>query len=193
MTSLAHDAAMPAVAPRAWLRRSRRVRGFLIAISGMIVFDFVLAVQLASASADAGGTAGVLNAVVFFLVFAGPCGWVAWRVARSGLWVGPEGLVIRGPFRSWAVQPGEALRFAPGVEKGTGNATPCPMLERTGGDPVGVWALGREGWPWSYDEHLDELEPLCERLNQLLSQQHGRSALRHGLSGREGAAPGVAA
>jgi hypothetical protein len=176
MTSLVHDAAIPAVAPRAWLRRSRRIHGFLIAISGMIVFDFALAVQLASASADAGGKADVLNAVVFFLVFAGPCGWVSWRVARSGLWIGPEGLVIRGPFRSWAVQPSEALRFAPGVQRGTGNGTPCPMLERADGDPVGVWALGRESWAWSYDEHLEDLEPLCERLNQLLRQQHRGAA-----------------
>lgn len=137
----------------------------------MIVFDFVLAVQLASSSAGAGGEANVLNAVVFFLVFAGPCAWVAWRVATSGLWIGPEGLVIRGPFRSWAVQPEEALRFATGVQKGTGNGTPCPMLERTDGEPVGVWALGREGWIWSYDKHLEELEPLCEQLNQLLRQQ----------------------
>jgi hypothetical protein len=176
MTSFAQPVAIPAVAPRAWLKRSPRIRGFLVATVGIIVFDFVLAVQLASSSAGADGEAGVFNAVVFFLVFAGPCAWVAWRVARSGLWIGPEGLVIRGPFRSWAVQPEEALRFTTGVEKGTGNATPCPMLERADGDPVGVWALGREGWVWSYDKHLEELEPLCEQLNQLLKQQQPRRA-----------------
>lgn len=141
----------------------------------MIVFDLVLAVQLAPSSA-ASGNVDLLNAVAFFVVFAGPCGWVAWRVATSGLWIGPEGLVIRGLFRSWAVRPAEALRFAPGVEKGAGNGTPCPMLERTDGDPVGVWALGREGWVWSYDRHLEELEPLCERLNQLLKQQQPEDA-----------------
>jgi hypothetical protein len=171
MNSLAQPAEIPTVEPRAWLKRPRRIHGFLAAIFAMIAFDFALALQLASSSADAGGEANVLNAVVFFLVFAGPCAWVAWRVATAGLWIGPEGLVIRGPFRSWAVQPGEALRFVRGVEKGTGNGTPCPMLERTDGDPIGVWALGREGLPRSYDKYLGELEPLCEQLNQLLKQQ----------------------
>lgn len=176
MNSLAQPAAIPAVAPRAWLKRSRRIRGFLVAIFGLIAFDFALAVQLVSSSADASGEANVLNAAVFFLVFAGPCAWVAWRVATAGLWIGPEGLVIRGPFRSWAVQPEEALRFVPGVQKGTGNGTPCPMLERTDGDPLGVWALGREGLVWSFDRYLEELEPLCEQLNQLLTQQQPRGA-----------------
>jgi hypothetical protein len=42
------------------------------------------------------------------------------------------------------------------------------MLTRDGGPPVGVWALGREGWVWRYDRHLTELEPLCDELNTVL-------------------------
>ncbi len=138
----------------------------------MIVFDFILALQLASSSNARGGTASALNGVVFFLVFAAPCVWFGWQIARAGLWIGPDGLVIRGPLRKWKVQPSEAVRFAPGVQRGAGNGTPCPILERVDGTPVGVWALGREGLIWSFDNYLEELKPLCDWLNQLLEEQY---------------------
>jgi hypothetical protein len=159
------------VAPNEWLRRPRRIRLFVLAAAAMIVFAFLMALQLASSPNAHNGTAKPLSGIVFFLAFAVPCVWLGWRVARSGLLIGPDGLLVRGPLRDWRVQPSEAVRFAPGVQRGAGNGTPCPILKRVNGAPVGVWALGREGLIWNYNNYLEEFEPLCERLNQLLAQQ----------------------
>lgn len=165
-------AEIPVLAPNEWLRRPRRIRRCVLAAVAMIAFDFILALRLASLPNADGGTTSLLNGLIFFLVFAAPCVWFAWRIARSGLWIRPGGLLIRGPLRVWRIQPSEAVRFVPGVQRGAGNGTPCPMLERLDGPPVGVWALGREGWIWRYDNYLEGLEPLCDRLNRLLDQQY---------------------
>ncbi len=42
------------------------------------------------------------------------------------------------------------------------------MLESVNGQSIGIWALGREGVVWKFDQYLEEAEPLCHELNQLL-------------------------
>ena len=84
------------------------------------------------------------------------------RVGRAGLWMGPAGLVVRGPLRTWEVPGNNAVSFSPGVQPSAGNGTPCPILTRSDGSTIGVWALGREGLVFNFDTHLEELRPLCD-------------------------------
>ena len=86
-------------------------------------------------------------------------------IARSGLWIGTDGIVIRGPLRTRRVPGDSVVSFAPGVEAGYGNGTPCPVLTRSDGSKIGIWALGREGLVWNFGEHLEEMRPLCDELN----------------------------
>lgn len=92
----------------------------------------------------------------------------AGRVAKAGLWVGPDGIVVRGPFRTRRVALGDAEIFAPGLQGRGGNGTPCPMLERRGGPAVGVWALGRRNIWFRYQRLCGEIQPLCDQLNGLV-------------------------
>jgi hypothetical protein len=99
----------------------------------------------------------VLAAVVF---------WVGYRMFRAGLWIGPEGVVVRGPFRTKTLSLTDADSFVPGILAGPGNGTPCAMLKRHDGPPVGVWALGREGVIWRYATYVEEMKPLCDELKR---------------------------
>lgn len=171
MTELIPAVKFPAVRPNDRLHRPLRIRVCIFSASVMIVFYFVLALQLASDSRSDLGVTPVIGGAVFFLAFAVPSAWLAWRISRAGLWIGADGILIRGPLRTWRIRQSEAVRFVPGVQSGPGNGTPCPMLERVKGAEVGVWALGIEGLIWKFDEYLEELEPLCGQLNELLEEQ----------------------
>jgi hypothetical protein len=93
---------------------------------------------------------------------------LAVRVAISGLWIGSDGIVVRGPFRTRAIPLADAELFAPGLQGKGGNGTPCPMLERRGGRAVGVWALGRRNIWFRYQRLCQEIQPLCDELNDLV-------------------------
>jgi hypothetical protein len=94
--------------------------------------------------------------------------WVAYRMFKAGLWIGPVGVVVRGALRTKTIGLPDVDSFGPGLLAGPGNGTPCPMLKRRDGPPVGVWALGREGVIWRYASYAEELKPLCDELNDLL-------------------------
>lgn len=111
------------------------------------------------------------------LFFFGPAAiglLLAHRVYASGLWIGAGGVVVRGPLHTWKVPLAEADSFAGGVQPGMGNGTPCPLLLTRDGGKIGIWTLGREGLIFHYGRYLEELEPLCEELNGLLSTVRGR-------------------
>lgn len=90
------------------------------------------------------------------------------RLSRAGLLMSRDGVVVRGPFKTWAFPLADAESFEPGVQAGGGNGTPCPMLKRKNGGAIGVWALGHEGVVWRYRQYLHDLEPLCDELNEVL-------------------------
>jgi hypothetical protein len=94
---------------------------------------------------------------------------LAYRVARAGLWIGSDGIVIRGPFKTNTLAVNDASYFAPGLQGRGGNGTPCPILERRNGPAVGVWALGRRNIWFRYERVCQEIQPVCDELNQLVT------------------------
>jgi hypothetical protein len=97
------------------------------------------------------------------------------RVARAGVWLGPEGIVVRGPFITHTVSFADAEEFVPGLQGGAGNGTPCPTLKRRPGRLVGVWALGRRNIVFRYPRLFGEIQPLCDELNELLEALRSES------------------
>ena len=70
--------------------------------------------------------------------------------------MGPAGSSSGGPLRTWEVPGNSAVSFSPGVQPSYGNGTPCPILTRSDGSTIGVWALGREGLVWGFDSHTSK-------------------------------------
>ena len=155
------------VAPSAWIRNRRRTRTWA-ALTG--VWSVLLAGLLlrSGARADHPGLGGALalGALVAGIVALGIVS--ARRVATAGVWIGPEGIVVRGPFKRLAVAFEDAGLFVVGLQGRGGNGTPCPLLERQGRKPVGVWALGQRNIWFRYDRVCEEIQPLCDELNALV-------------------------
>jgi hypothetical protein len=92
----------------------------------------------------------------------------AWCVNRTGLWIGLDGVVVRGFVRTRRVPLGKVRAFVPGACGWWGNGYPAPVLERTGAGRIPIFTLGREGVAWKFEEYLEQLEPVCDELNALL-------------------------
>ena len=105
---------------------------------------------------------------VFFFGTAAAGLVLARRVARAGLWLGGNGIVIRNPLKRWTVPLGDARAFV------VGNDKPSPYLVRQHGGAVVVWALGREGVVWRFARYQRELQPLCDELNAVLRELQRR-------------------
>jgi hypothetical protein len=156
-----------AVAPSVWLRNRRRTRAWA-ALSAAWSILFACLVFLPG-RLPANGLAGETIVLIAFYFGIGSIGlMLARRVARAGVWIGPDGIVVRGPFRTQSVALGEAGRFGPGLQGRGGNGVPCPMLERQGRAAAGVWALGRRNVWFRYARICEELQPLCDDLNELV-------------------------
>jgi hypothetical protein len=159
----------PGVAPNAWICNRRRTRAWAgIAALWSVVFASLLFLP-GHAPSHARPVAYVVVGAFYFgiaalgIAFAG-------RVARSGLWIGANGIVVRGPFRTCSVALDDAEVFGPGLQGRGGNGVPCPMLTRRDGPAVGVWALGRRNIWFRYRRICQEIEPLCGELNELVAQ-----------------------
>jgi len=156
------------VAPNAWIRNRRRTRVWAgIAALWSVVFAGLLFLPGHAPSHASPGAYVVVGAFYFGIaalgiVFAG-------RVARAGLWIGTNGIVVRGPFRTLSVALDDAEVFGPGLQGRGGNGVPCPMLTRRDGSAVGVWALGRRNIWFRYRHICQEIEPLCGELNELVA------------------------
>jgi hypothetical protein len=155
------------VARSVWIRNTRRTRAWAaIAVLWSLVFASLLFV---SGDVDGHRTLGdYLGLGVFYFGIAALGMSFAGRVARAGLWIGPDAIVVRGPFRTRSVALDDASSFAPGLQGRGGNGTPCPMLERRGGRDVGVWALGQRNIWFRYRRLCREIQPLCDELNDLI-------------------------
>jgi hypothetical protein len=152
------------VARSAWIRNRRRTRVWAaLAVLWSVVFACLLFIP---GNLSLGGYVA-LGALYFGIAALGLV--LARRVARAGVWIGPEGIVVRGPFRTQWVRLADAETFVPGLQGGAGNGTPCPTLKRRGGRAVGVWALGRRNIVFRYQRLFGEIQPLCDELNELLT------------------------
>jgi hypothetical protein len=114
-------------------------------------------------------TVGYLGLGVFFFGIASLGIALAYRVARAGVWIAPDGIVVRGPFRTHSVAVDDAGRFVPGLQGRGGNGTPCPLLQRRDRPAVGVWGLGRRNIWFRYQRLCQEIQPLCDELNVLVA------------------------
>jgi hypothetical protein len=155
------------VLPRVWIRNQRRTRAWAaIAVAWSVAFAGLLFI-----SGDLKGprTPGEILALGAFYFGVAAVGLVfARRVARAGLWIGRDAIAVRGPFRTQSVALDDVARFVPGLQGRGGNGTPCPMLEREARRAVGVWALGRRNIWFRYHRLCNEIQPLCDELNDLV-------------------------
>jgi len=158
--------AQPAT-PEVWLRKRRRTLVFAAYSFALAAFWIGMIFDVAADRATYAHNGGLAPFVLFFLALALPSTLLGVRCARSGLWVGAGGVIVRGPLRTWRMQLGDVQRFEAGVA-GPGNGIPCPQLVRAHGRPVGVFALGSESFVFGYRRALDQMKPLCEQLNALL-------------------------
>jgi hypothetical protein len=162
------DSATVVVAPNVWLRNSRRTRAWAaICAAWSVVFAGLIFIPGRLPAERSAGETIALIALYFGIGAIGLM--LACRVARAGVWIGPDEIVIRGPFRTRAIAGGDAGRFAPGLQGRGGNGVPCPILERRGDGVAGVWALGRRNVWFRYARICDELQPLCDELNELVA------------------------
>lgn len=172
MSSLEHASAVgrePAslVAPNAWMRKARRTRVFAGLAYANAAAWVAMSADVATKPQYTSHAGSFVVMLVFLLGVAALSVMAGLRLASCGLWLSQETVVVIGPLRTWTLSVGELEGFESGV-RGPRNGTPCPVLKRAHGRPIGVWALGREGLISSYSRYLEELRPLCEELNELL-------------------------
>jgi hypothetical protein len=172
MSSLEHASAagrQPAssVAPNVWIRKARRTGTFAALAYVNAVAWVAMSVDVSAKSNYTSHAGNFVVMLVFLLGVAALSVMAGLRLASCGLWMSQETIVVIGPLRTWTLSVGEVKGFEPGV-RGPRNGTPCPVLQRTHGRSIGVWALGREGLITSYSRYLEELRPLCDELNELL-------------------------
>lgn len=156
------------VAPGIWIRNRRRTRVWAaIAVAWSLVFAVTPFIR-----GDFQAQTPLVDALVLAAVYLGIAALgvaLAGRVAKAGVSIGSDRIVVRGPFRTQSVSIADAETFAPGLQGGAGNGTPCPTLNRAGGRPVGVWALGQRNYVFRYQRLFQEIQPLCDELNELVT------------------------
>jgi hypothetical protein len=166
------------VGPDTWLRKSRRTRLFALIAAG-ISAAWPVAVAV---SAIVGftkphsharlGTIVAVGAVVVAMAVGGLL--FARRLARTGMLMSRDGIVVRNPLSTTTIALSDADGFVAGTAQGVGNGTPCPILKLKHAGGVGVWALGREGVIWNFSRYEQELHPLCDELNAVLADLKAR-------------------
>jgi hypothetical protein len=158
----------PAVATNMWMRKRRRTAGFAAYSFLLSAFWIAMIFDVAGKKATYEHNGGLGVFVLFFLVLAGASTALGVRFARSGLWVSADGALVRVPLRTKRIAAHDIELFEPGVH-GPGNGVPCPILMRTDGRSVGVWALGSDALTFSSRRALESMRPLCEELDRLLA------------------------
>ena len=170
-------AATADVAPHTWIGNRRRTRGWAgLAALWSVVFAGLLFLPGHAPPRANPGAYVVVAAFYFGIAAVGIV--LAWRIARSGLWIGTNAIVVRGPFKTCSVAVDDAGLFAPGLQGRGGNGVPCPILTRQNGSAVGVWALGQRNIWFRYRRICQEIEPLCAELNQLVAQMRSAAPSR---------------
>jgi hypothetical protein len=158
-----------AVAPDAWIRKTRRT-GTFAALAYLNAAGWVaIAIDVLTKPEHTRETGTVVVTLVFLLGVAALSVLFGRRLAKCGVWMSREKVVVCGPLKTWTLDVGEVKGFEPGL-LGAGNGTPCPVLRRTHGRPIGIWALGRDALIANNRRSLEELQPLCKQLGELLAE-----------------------
>ena len=155
------------MAPSVWIRNRRRTRAW----AALAVLWSVALAAIPFIQGDFHGqlsTAGYVIVAAVYLGLAVLGLAIAARVARAGVSIDRDGIIVRGPFMTRTVPIADAKAFIPGLQGAWGNGTPCPTLKRKAGRPVGVWALGRRNVVFRYQRLFGEIQPVCDELNQLV-------------------------
>jgi hypothetical protein len=160
------------VAPSTWIRKRRRTLAFATCAFLNSAFWIWMLVFMAGKPRYASHSGELVSIVLFFLAVALASAVAGRRLARSGLWIGSTGIVVRGPLRTWRLAVGDVEQIEPGVQRpgDVGNGTPCPTLKLANGRAIGIWALGGEGLIFDYRRLLEDMQPLCDDLNRLLER-----------------------
>jgi hypothetical protein len=121
---------------------------------------------------------GYLVCMAMFAGLAFVSGRAAVRMLRAGVRISPEGVVVRGPLRTWRVGRADAVRFVPGEQEiGPLICTYGVLLERSRGQMVPIWGL--RSMQLTTEEGLEEgrtrWQPVCDRLDELLSVAKGEA------------------
>lgn len=62
----------------------------------------------------------------------------------------------------------QAKSFSAGIQASVYNGYPAPALERIGAPAIPVFCFGREGAVCNFGRDLEELQPYCDALNELV-------------------------
>lgn len=156
------------VAANTWLRRRSRTVAFAACAFAGAAFWAWLLVHIAGDRTFLRHNGGLAPFGLFFGGVALLHAAAGWRLARWGLWIGPDRVVVRGLFRTRTVALQEVAGIEPGALGQGSKAMPCPLVRLADGRALGVLALGSDGSMFSYQRRTAEMQPLCKQLNELL-------------------------
>ena len=95
------------------------------------------------------------------------------RIARAGLWVDDNRLVVRGVLRTRTFALGDVDSVEPRPVDGSNRMTPCPEVRRKHGRPFPVFALAHDGFlqggAAGRRRQAQKVKADCDALNALLA------------------------
>lgn len=159
------------VSPNVWIRNRPQTGGLACAALVFALFWACATVVFATTHhpASQSGATGVLITAFGGLL---TLGFALFGIGelRSGLRIGSEQVIVRGPWRTKRFAPKQVAGFAVGR-----SFAPCAFLKPKKGKAVQVSALMRGGWSRRQEpQHARELQTVCEQLDALLvSVQRG--------------------
>jgi hypothetical protein len=109
--------------------------------------------------------AGWLATAVMYAPVVYLTGRPALRIRRARVEIGPQGVLVAGPWATKLVPLAEAERFVP---EDIGNQ-PTIVLRRRGGRSLPLWVFNRNGTIWQSTRLLSELEPAAAALKAALA------------------------
>ncbi|MGO9977118.1 MAG: hypothetical protein ACLP01_30810 [Solirubrobacteraceae bacterium] len=82
----------------------------------------------------------------------------------------PDEVIVAGPQRTWRVPLEQAEGFVAEVRPGN-KGQPTVSLRRKAGRSIGIWALNRNGFIWSFIfmRMVSGLQPVADDLNARLA------------------------
>ena len=173
---------------RVWMRRSGHTRSQAGVTFVMTLFFGLFAVGLLGQP----NTFELLAVKVMFAGAAIASAALTRGCVRAGLWIAPDGIVVRGPMRTWRLALVDVDRFdhavvGPGLVHGfvtesTKQRTREVWVHRKDGPPIIVWALRHDGPIWVWERRAREREEQIVALNAVLKSLRGEAGADRALA-----------